>query len=161
MFLSKTNTTSTEPCCLLNPSCCSFLPQSFSHTSSCYHCCCGCWDSTCTVQTHTHVGTQPHTGATPGTHLCHWKPGYANSYLCRHGSSPPALLRSLQWLQAHLLQGTLAVSFLSSFLLELYADSLVGTCWVLCLLAWSHSYVCLGRKCPSSVGHFYIKTCTY
>lgn len=43
------DTTSTEPCCLLNPSCCSFLPQSFSHTYSCYHCCCSCWDSTCTI----------------------------------------------------------------------------------------------------------------
>lgn len=106
------------------------------------------------INTHTHTGRHSatrwcyprHTSVTLAAWLCKLIPLQAQLLLNCSGEvssvapSPPAA-------------GHTGRYFLSIF--QHSADSLVETHWLPCLLA----YVCLGRKCPSSV--VCIKTCTY
>lgn len=109
----------------------------------------------CTVDTHTQGLSR--SLMSPQAHVCD------TSSLPVHTHSPADTAAPhlpgwgpLQWLQGWLLECTLAGSFLSIFWCSLQT-ALQEHTWLPCPLTWSHTYMCLRRKWPSSV--LYIKTC--
>lgn len=109
-----------------------------------------------TVYTHTHTQGLSHSLMSPQAHVCD------TSSLPVHTHSPADTAAPhlpcwgpLQWLQAWLLGCTLTGSFLSIWCS--LQTALQEHPWLPCPLTWSHTYVCLGKKWPSSV--LYIKTC--